>query len=690
MPYPAIRAAPLSHLRVPRGPHTVGVTDTVRTRRISTATALAVLFSSVVLVGGAANPAAADSSRILPAASVGDVVVDGVHQRVFISDPKSGTLLVTDYAGNVVAKLTDLPGVTGLEISTDSSQVYAAVAGLGTIVAVNTQAPTETVSHDLGDAQEPRHLAFADGKLWFGYSGNIGWIDLSGAEPVVALAQAPGESWSSDARLASDPATPGVLAVGESGHSPTTLAVYDVADGKATLRTSKANPDGGGGGLSDFDISPDGKQLVTASGWPSYQPVYSTTDLSEVGRYPTTSYPNALTIAPDGTVAAGTSSWYEQDVHVFKAGVTKAPLRQYDFPNTGTHSGADTLVPNALAWAPDNSRLFAVSENSEGVRSLRVLSDPTKSATTVTVNAPATAPRAQRLTVTGKVASNTPFPAGARIAVTRVDMESPNGTAPSSVALNANGTFSFTNSPPSGGKVTYKVAYAGDATHSASSGYDSVTVSRAKPGLTLNRNKSVYAYGTDVTFTAHLGTTYKNRVVELWVDPFGADKPKKLVRKGTVNSKGNLSVLVDMKRDTAVTAVFRGDSRYAPRAVKSTAYARVKVSTSVTKEYKNAKIGTRSYAYFHKTTDPVFNTAMSYYKGRAHKLSLELYYQGTWYDVGQQYFALSTGGRTSVRLDGTHDTGYKMRVRASYVNGSSGDSVNSTTHGSWKYFIFTR
>ena len=33
--------------------------------------------------------------------------------------------------------------------------------------------------------------------------------------------------------------------------------------------------------------------------------------------------------------------------------------------------------------------------------------------------------------------------------------------------------------------------------------------------------------------------------------------------------------------------------------------------------------------------------------------------------------------------------GYRMRVRSSYCNGTSGDNVNSTTRGDWKYFIFT-
>ncbi|MFE2387098.1 Ig-like domain repeat protein, partial [Streptomyces misionensis] len=91
----------------------------MRTRRIptvtATATAFAVLFSSIVLVGGAASPAAADSSASLPVKSSGDIVVDGVHQRVFISDPRSGKIVATDYNGKVIRQIGSLPGVIGLE-----------------------------------------------------------------------------------------------------------------------------------------------------------------------------------------------------------------------------------------------------------------------------------------------------------------------------------------------------------------------------------------------------------------------------------------------------------------------------------------------------------------------------------------------------------------------------------------------
>ena len=82
------------------------------------ATALAVLFSSAALAVGTAAPAAADSSMPLPVLSSGDIVVDDVHQRVFVSDPTGGKVVATDYAGTVVGTVPSLPGANGLELFT--------------------------------------------------------------------------------------------------------------------------------------------------------------------------------------------------------------------------------------------------------------------------------------------------------------------------------------------------------------------------------------------------------------------------------------------------------------------------------------------------------------------------------------------------------------------------------------------
>ncbi|MEU9340434.1 Ig-like domain repeat protein [Streptomyces sp. NPDC048278] len=656
----------------------------MRMRTVTAATTLAVLFSSAAL---AATPAFADTSALLPIKSTGDIVVDGAHQQVFISDPSNGKIVVTDYAGNVVRQLTtNLSGVNGLELSADSGTLYAAVRDLDAIAVIDTATDTETTRYTVGD--KPRSIALAGGKLWFGYGGaaegNIGSVDLAGDQHTVTLDQ--DNSWYSAPILDAAPGTD-ILVAGDQDTSPASLTSYDVSSGAAAqlahIRTD-------GSDVSDLQVTPDGKDVVVASGAPYYHQVYRTSDLNEDGKYTTTAYPNSVAIAPDGTVAAGSFAWYDPDLYIFHPGSSEA-VRSYDFPNTGHSSGADTLAPAGLAWAPDGSRLFAVTANDADVYSLREYDTPGRAATTVTVNAPATATRAKQLTVTGTVSSTVPVPADEQLTVTRTDLDSPNGKALPAVTVKADGTYSFTDTPPAGGKVTYKVSYAGDAGHTAASAKDTVDVSRAKPTLTLNNNGKVYAYGKDVKFTAHLGTTYKNRTVEIWADPFGSDKPSKLVKSGKVDSHGNLSVVLDLKRDTKVTAKFAGDARWQPRSVSSSVGAKVSISMSVSRQYKSKKAWGQTYFYFHKTKNPLFTTKMPYYGGRSQRFDFQVYYQGTWYSDTSQYFALATSGVSQVEFTGNHkeDVGWRFRVRSDYINGTSGDTVNSTTYGAWKYFTFT-
>ncbi len=44
-----------------------------------------------------------------------------------------------------------------------------------------------------------------------------------------------------------------------------------------------------------------------------------------------------------------------------------------------------------------------------------------------------------------------------------------------------------------------------------------------------------------------------------------------------------------------------------------------------------------------------------------------------------QYFALAANGKSAVNLEAPGESGIRARMRSSYINGSSGDSVNSTT-----------
>ncbi|MFE7393102.1 YncE family protein [Streptomyces sp. NPDC057582] len=666
-------------------------------RSISAATALAVTLSSVALIGSAAGAAVADSSAALPITSSGDIIVDGVHRRVFISDPSGGKVVATDYNGAVIGTITSLPQADGLELSADSATVYVAVPGADEIVAIDTTTLTEAGRYATGDGTDPQHLALAGGKLWFGYGsvghGNIGSLDLSGGQPQVSLAQEAEGTWKDAPLLDSVPGAPDTLAAGSRQYY-FTLGIYDVSSGTAGRTAFLGGQDAAiGNTAEDLALTPDGTELVVATTAGDFQQVFRTSDLSETIRYPSSYWQQrSVDVAPDGLVAVGTdtyASFQFPHVSIYEPGGT-APRRTANFTDeTGGVAQEALLDHGDLAFAPDSSRLFAVTHGLSSRYSLRVVTDPGKAVTTVTANAPATADRAKSLTVSGKVTNTLGLPAGTTVAVTRTDLESPNGKALPAATVKADGTFSFTDIPPVGGKVTYKVSYAGGADRTAASASDTVEVSRNSPTLTVNKNGTVYDYASNVTFTAHLGTTYKNRTLSLYADTAGDGKGKYLVKTGTVNSAGNLSVTLPLKRDTTVSASFSGDARTAPKTATSWVGAKVKVSLSLSRYYKTAKVNGYTKYYFRKTTNPLLTTAMTAYPGRSQRLEFQIYSAGAWRSAGYEYFKLDSTGKSVVELGGTHQTGYSMRVRSSYINNSSNDTVNSTTHGSWKYFTFT-
>ncbi|WP_241740977.1 Ig-like domain repeat protein [Streptomyces sp. L2] len=649
-------------------------------RSIPAATALAALIGSMAL----AAPSYADVDRPIALRAAGDTVVDGAH--VFLADSYNGQIVVTDAAGRTVATLTGLPQVGDLELSPDGSTLYAAVTGADKIVAFDAAHLKQTAEYPTGAGTAPSRLAYADGRIWFGYGdqwdSGLGVVDLTGEAPKVTLDLAGDHDFASPPRLYADPANPGTLLALDAGISSGPIIVYDVSSGTPAIRVSADK----GGFYQDAALTPDGQNVVVAGPGNRALTEYRLSDLTEVRTYPVKDQPETVSIAPDGTVAATVLDTDDMgDTYVFTGGPGKPSVRNIShewMPSGGAH---------AMSWSADGSRLYVQTGYGDSMDLHRV-DEPRKYITTLTVNGPAKATRAKSLKVTGKLTSGLALPAGTPLKVTRTDMESPKGKSLGTKHLGGGGSFSFTDTPPAGGKVRYTVTYGGDAAHTSAKAADSVDVSRAKVKLSVSNNGKVYSYGKDVRFTAHLGKTYKNRTVEIWADPYGSDKPKKRVKTGKVNSHGDLSVTLDMKRDTKVTAKFAGDSRYKPASVSSTAGARVSVSTSVSGHYKARSTWGHRYYFFHKTKDPLITTKMAYYFGRSQRLELEVYYKGHWYAGNSAYFRLGSNGVSKVRINGDHgqDVGWRFRVRSSYVNNSSGDYVNSTTHGAWKYFTFTR
>jgi hypothetical protein len=647
------------------------------------ALAATVLAGSVVVAfGTTATPASAAAARSLDVDSVYDVVVDGVHQRIFISDPENGQIVATDYDGIEVARQTALPGVRGLTLSADSATLYAAVAGSRSIVTFATPALSRKDSIPLGDKVAPVDVTPVGDRLWFGYdhgddyiNGSFGSVDASGAVHLHELAA--NEIYYSPPSVYASPAAPGVLVVSDTdGISVGPTQVYDVSSGAESLISKgriNGTPD------ADFAFTPDGSELIQLGDGVARVKI---SDYSHTSVYPGVSG-SVVDVAADGQVAIGGGS----AVHVFD-GFADKPEWTVTLPEELAHQG--------LAWEPGSDRVFAVTRNWPGGGSgwdftLRSVTDPgpatptptpsvsTSAPTpTVTAHAPATGVRGKPLTITGTVTDGTP---GESVTIARADpFESNVGTA----TITAAGTFSFTDTPATTGQIRYRALYQGVSS-------DSVIVAVSLPAttLTLDRNKSIFEYGTTVAFTATLGATKSNRQVELWIEEAGSDTIR-LLKKGTVNSAGKFGASLRLTRNTTVTAKFTGDDGYAARSVTSVVYTKVKVSTSISKQYKTKKIGSKKYYYFRTSKDPRFMVVMTAYRGRWHRIVVQRYKGGKWQAYSAQYFPVDDYGRSYLTFTGSYPAGSKWRVRSEYIRGK-GDDVNWTTYeADWKYFTYTK
>lgn len=628
-----------------------------------------------------AGPAAADTSVPISVGSVNDTVVDGAHQRLYLSG--GDAISVVSYSGKVLSTLSGLPQVSDLQLSPDGGTLYAAVTGADKIVAFDTATLTQSAEYPTGTGTAPRWIALTEGRIWFGYGdqwdSGLGRVDLSADPAAVTLDLAAGHDFATTPRLFADPANPTTLVALDPGISSGPIIVYDISSGTPVIRVA-ANE---GGFYRDGALTPDAQSIVVAGPGNRAVTEYRLSDLQMVHEYPVKDEPETVSVAPDGTVAATALDTDDTgDTYVFSGG-PDAPA--------SVRNLSDAWMPwggHSTAWSADGTKLFVLTGTAE-FGQLQTVSEPRKYVTHVTVAAPATGTRGKTLTVKGTLTTGLQLPAGTPLNVVRTDLLSPAGKSLGTRTLGANGTFSFTDAPPAGSKVVYTVSYAGDATHTPASASDTVTVPRATPSLTLTNNKKTYDYAKKVVFTAHLGTTYSNRTVEIWANPYGTDKPNKLLKTGKTDAHGNLAATVTMSRDTVVSAVFKGDARYAGRTVTSTAYAHVKTAGSLSKYYRTATIGSTKYRYYHKNTDAVLTTTMTYYKGRKERLDLQVYSGGKWYTSDSEYFSLGTNGKSVVNLGHPGSSGIRARVRTSYIDSSSGDNVNTTTYGSWNYFYFS-
>jgi hypothetical protein len=665
--------------------------------RLSRVALAATVLAGSTALGFVVSAGTATAAEVdLPVSAFGEMVVDPVHERLFISDWGAGKIVATDYQGTKIAELPGLPGVNGLSLSADSKVLYAAVRDAHAIVAVDTESVTESDRYPVGDERFPGDVAPVGGKLWFsfddwaGSGGSGNFASLDPATDEIVPHDTSDTVWYSDPpTIYANPANPGLLAFADTNSSSGEVAVFDVSSGTPELKLDANLLDGTT--VADVALTADGSKLY-AVGYRSARSVTVPGGAKE-NAFPGQDFWSAVAIGRDGRFAVSVTGSTTADVLVYRDDLT-TPQKTLAFERDSD------VTAGGLAWEPGGSRVFAVVGHYDSYR-LSVLNpdaappssaqpepeQPTQPA--IFLWAPPTATRAKAFELRGALTANG-LPEGAELTLTRTDLDSPSGKVLGTVKTGAEGMWTRNDTPPAGGPVTYTVSYAGSAKYAAASTSAVVEVSRAAPALAIDKNKTINAYGSTVTFTATLGRTYKNRVVEIWADPAGGDQPNRLLKRATVNSAGKVSAAFKLTRNTAVIARFTGDAQYAPRAVTSIAYTRVSVSTKMFKYYKTTKIGSTGYFVYRVKRAPEFTHTMTHYPNRIERTVIQRYSGGKWRSYASGYFKL-VNGKSELIYEGTFKAGQRYRVRSEYIAGALGrDSVNYTTYGAWKYWTFTK
>ncbi|MFH8371398.1 hypothetical protein [Streptomyces sp. NPDC018031] len=396
------------------------------------------------------SPAQALDSIVLPVTSHWQTLADSQH--VYVSAPGQDAVLATDHNGRVIKTVEGLDGARGMTLTADESHLYVALPDADAIAEIDTTTLTETRRFPTGTDTRPENLAVAGGRLWFSYQATlfdagIGSIAVTDAAPAVELDDDP--VWSGKPRLASSPGAPDRLVAAES-LGGAGMRVYDVASGTAE---EIAYTDGTGD-VEDLAITPDGHSAITANGGTYYHQRWALPDLAEEAPYDTGAYPNAVSIAPNGTVAAGVMATGDWEIFIYRPGET-TPFR-----TVSLNYGHLELLDRGVAWAPDGSRLFGTRRPYSGEIILDIVTDVHKANSNIALAAPATCPHGQPVTVGGKLTSLVPFPENKVVTVARA-----NGPI-ATVQVKPDGSFAFTDLPPDYmSYAEYVVTYSGDDTH---------------------------------------------------------------------------------------------------------------------------------------------------------------------------------------------------------------------------------
>jgi hypothetical protein len=320
------------------------------------------LLVGVALLGlvflGAAEAGRADTMTQLP--FTGDapwMAVDPSGSHVFVSDgPGNSSIVVLNFSGQIVKTITGESGASQMALDPATHTLYVALHDSSAISEIDTQTLTETKRFSTSPFSAPTGLVIAGGKLWFSCresysSGCLVAVNLDGT----------GMTSSSNGQplfLAAGGSNSHLLAYGYTDGQPTPIEVYDVSGNTPTL-VSK-NDDLSRAVVRDMTFDPSGAHVLLATVSPAYiDSLNATTGLSSA-EYPTGPSPVSVAVTADGNYVAGGIAAKHNGAYVFVYPVgDTTPVRTWDIGVDGL-----TVLPHSLAFSPDASKLFELTQRS--------------------------------------------------------------------------------------------------------------------------------------------------------------------------------------------------------------------------------------------------------------------------------------------------------------------------------------
>jgi hypothetical protein len=307
---------------------------------------------------------------------------------------------------------------------------------------------------------------------------------------------------------------------------------------------------------------------------------------------------------------------------------------------------------------------------------------------TFTFNVPATAQITKNYTLSGSVA----LLGGPARAGTKVDIVRTFGTQVKdyTATVNANGGFSIGQAVGATGTFTFTAKYEGDpglGVPASSSVTGKLNVVKMTPAMSLT-GPTQYTYRPKTWVTVHLGPTYTNRTVSVYVQTAGSSS-KKLLAKGTAKLGGTLTVPYTTSYSSIFTVVFGGDAHYAAVTMTRTVTVAAHISFSMTGYYGGKKINGINYRLYHHNAHLNVDTTIGPNRyGECVWFEVQEFYNGAWHsNKNTSCAALNALSTLPGYLTFTNaDLGSYYRIRAHYLPASTKENIAANVSG-WQYLV---